>query len=121
MQNDLADAVESLCDDLGDLGEEVLYEGDDNAQVRLSAVMCQPDELVDAATGEVRLEHDDQDFLIVAGELKLGGKLAEPARGHRVTTRDKTVYEVLPRSGDQSFKTCGPGRDIFQVHTKRMV
>ncbi len=119
MQNDLAAAVESLRDDLSAMGEDVLYKSGD-ATVRPPAVRCQPDELVDAATGEVRIAHDDQDFLIAASDLILGGGLHEPIRGDRITTDDGLTYEAYPRDGKRVYETRGPGRLIYLIHTKRI-
>ena len=123
----LEDAVETLCDTVRDeLGETVRYEGDTSGvQIRLPAVPSKPEELVDAATGEVRIEAESLDWTICARDLILAGTILRPARGHKIyranpVTHAAEVYEVLPIDGEQCFVKLDPDGRLIRVHTKRL-
>lgn len=73
---------------------------------------------------EVVIEHTDRDFIFCWRMLVLGGQVATPARGDRITTDDESVYEVLPVDGEKCYRTSGPdssGRDVLiRVHGKKL-
>ena len=125
MHNILSEAVDSLCDTLrDDLSEPVIYEGDGD-KVELQAVPSKPEELVDVSTGEVRISHDDLDWMFCARDLILAGQIARPKPGHRIVRLhhrpdESEVYEVLPQGNEQCWQRQDSQGRIILVHTKKV-
>jgi len=104
-------------------GGEVIYQrGDD--RVWINATWGRTEFQIEDSDG-VRIEHSDRDFIFAATALILGGTLATPQRGDRVTIvreehGDQQVFEVLAPGGSQVYRTCDPEGHVLRVHSKRM-
>ena len=98
-------------------GEAVYRRGE--SRVVIHPVRREPEYLIDSAADGVRISHLDQDWEIVADELILNGRLAEPARGDLIEFADGTVYQVLPRTGEECFRPIGKPAVMYRVQTKQ--
>lgn len=75
-------------------------------------------EITDSA-GQM-ISTDSRDFIIEAIALVLGGSLAIPQRGDKITKEDGRVFEVLAIGGGQPYAEIGTNGDMLRVHTKRI-
>ena len=77
------------------------------------------------ATGTVRTQLTDADFILVRDDLVLGARLQEPARGDQVTILDGpergALYEVLPPPGLQCWRKSDPHGALIRIHTKQIL
>lgn len=76
---------------------------------------------VDDGQGSTRIEHSDRDFLLLAGEFFLNGRLAEPRPGDRVeefSSEGHFIYEVMAPAGLPVWRYDDPYRQMIRVHTK---
>jgi hypothetical protein len=77
------------------------------------------------ADGAVRIEHTDRDFIFEAESLILGGQIAKPARGDRVTMIEPDgkfgdVYEVLAPAGQQVYRESDQFGVMIRVFGKKL-
>lgn len=66
---------------------------------------------------------ESRDFLILTGELILGGNPVLPERGDRVReTKDGTVhvYEVMAPGKEPHYRYSDPYRKTLRIHTKHV-
>lgn len=105
-------------------GGRIIYSRGDDA-VWLDATWGRTEFNVDAGDGSVRVEHSDRDFIVDADCLILGGQLAKPQRGDRITVvneerGDQDVYEVLAPSGEAVYRPCDSEGRMIRVHGKKL-
>ena len=103
-------------------GRSIYQRGE--ARVWISATRGQTEFQVESADG-VRIVSTDRDFIFDARSLVIGGSLATPARGDRVTVvgedrTDEQVFEVLAPGGAQPYRLCDPEGVMIRVHGTRM-
>jgi len=105
-------------------GGIIIYQRDEQ-RVWINATWGRTEFSIETGDGGVRLETSDRDFIFAADELPLGGILANPQRGDRVTVVneqhiDEEVYEVLAPGGAQVYRLCDPEGVMIRVHGKRL-
>jgi len=104
-------------------GGQIIYERGAET-VWITATFGRSEFQVEAAD-TVRIEHTDRDFIFPAEALILGGRLAAPQQGDRITVveqehGDGQLFEVLPADGKQCFRQCDPTGHLIRVYTKRV-
>lgn len=57
------------------------------------------------------------DWILLAGDLVLGGSPTLPQRGDTITTTDGRVYQVNAE-GEQVYSACDPGQTRLRVRAK---
>jgi hypothetical protein len=104
-------------------GGRIIYQRGDS-RVWIDATWGRTEFQTDTADG-VRIEHSDRDFIFASAALVLGGVLATPARGDRITLvfenqTDGDVFEVLAPSGAQPYRLCDPEGVMMRVYGKKI-
>jgi hypothetical protein len=105
-------------------GGQIIYQrGNDRVWIR-EATFGQSEFQVETSD-VVRIEHTDRDFIFPAETLILGGRLATPQKGDRITVveeehDDGQVFEVLAPGGAQVYRLCDPHGHLIRVHAKRV-
>jgi hypothetical protein len=103
-------------------GGKIVYRRGSN-EVWIDATFGQTQFEVDD-NGSNRIEHTDRDFLFSSASLILGGSLATPQKGDRITVVEESrgdgqVFEVLAPGGAQPYRLCDAQGLMIRVHTKR--
>jgi hypothetical protein len=70
--------------------------------------------------GVVTVEMNDRDFIVTLDDLILGGVVATPQRGDRITDAEGHIFEVLALAGAQVYRTSDAEGTRVRVHTKRI-
>lgn len=120
----MTDAMEAMARNLPSVaGGTIIYARGDDV-VELSATFGRSEFSVTSGDSE-RVEFTDRDFIFEAETLILGGTLATPERGDRVTVIDAArvaneVFEVLAPGGAQVYRRCDADGRMIRVHSKRL-
>jgi hypothetical protein len=104
-------------------GGQIVYQRGDE-RVWISATFGRSEFTVETSDA-VRIEHTDRDFIFPAESLTLGGTLATPLKGDRITVveeehGDGQVFEVLALAGEKVYRLCDSRGCLIRVHTKRV-
>jgi hypothetical protein len=88
------------------------------SRVVVRAVMRQP-ECPIVTTDDFMITWLDQDWMIAADELIVGGSLIQPQRGDKIETTTGITYEVLPRGQQACFKPIGMPIVMYRISTRK--
>ena len=103
-------------------GGEIQYSrGDD--RITIAAAFGRTEFQVEDSNG-VRLVHSDRDFIVQRDLLTLGGAIANPQRGDRITMIDPLgrfgdVFEVLAPGGSDVYSE-EPTGTLYRIHGKKI-
>jgi hypothetical protein len=87
--------------------------------VSLAATKCPVRSEADLQFGILRI--NECDWIIKASLLVLGAATVEPQESKdTITESDGTVWQVLPRDGEQAFRPLDPYKTAWRIHTKRI-
>lgn len=105
-------------------GGAILYQRG-NERIRIDDVTFGRTEYQAESADGVRIEYTDRDFIFPAERLILGGKLATPQKGDKITVvatggLDGEVFEVLPIDGKRCYRTCDSSGYVIRVYAKRV-
>jgi hypothetical protein len=73
--------------------------------------------------GGIGTQYESRDFLILAAELVIRGKLVLPQRGDRILEMqgEQTIeYEVLAPGKEPCWRYSDPFRKTLRIHTKQV-
>jgi hypothetical protein len=99
----------------------VTYKRDTNAALvsaRIGRTFFQIDD-----GGGIATQYESRDFLILAAELVIRGKLVMPQRGDRILEMQEGQtfeYEVLAPGKEPCWRYSDPFRKTFRIHTKQI-
>lgn len=103
-------------------GESVTYRRGGQSVAVTATVGPQPLRVSDEY-GAPRVEWANEDFLIDAADLVLGGAAAEPAHGDLIERTEGGVtftYEVTPPPGEAAWRWADAYRVKYRIHAKQI-